>query len=127
MARYYFDNFQLLEEEKQLFDGEKQIPPGVRRALYVQKISRKRSEYQKRITKKRKQADEMMYAAEVEVPSVEALMACPITKFIHFAANDCGYNGSVTELTFNWIHLLFLKAKATTSQDLCRLHCVINS
>lgn len=26
MARYYFDNFQLLEEEKQLFDGEKQIP-----------------------------------------------------------------------------------------------------
>ena len=26
MARYHFDSFRLLEEEKQLFDGEKQIP-----------------------------------------------------------------------------------------------------
>ena len=82
----------------------------------MQKISRKRSEYRKRITKKRKQADEMMYAAEVEVPSVEALMACPISKFIHFAANDCGYSGTRHDLIANWVHPLFLKVKCEATK-----------
>ena len=54
----------------------------------------------------------MMYAAEVEVPSVEALMACPISKFIHFAANDCGYSGTRYDLIANWVHPLFLKANS---------------
>jgi hypothetical protein len=97
-------------------NGKKQILPGVRRALYVQKISQKRSDYRKQIAKKRKQANEMMYAAKVEVPSVEALMACPISKFIHFAANDCGYNGTRYDLIANWIHPLFLKAKCEATK-----------
>ena len=58
----------------------------------------------------------MMYAAEVEVPLVEALMACPISKFIHFAANDCGYNGTRYDLIANWVHPLFLKAKCEATK-----------
>eukprot|EP00956_Cyclotella_meneghiniana_P042975 scaffold249367_cov117-Cyclotella_meneghiniana.AAC.2 len=64
----------------------------------------------------RKHADEMMYAAEVEVPSVEALMACPISKFIHFAANECGYSGTRYDLIANWVHPLFLKAKCEATK-----------
>ena len=42
-----------------------------------------------------------MLRAEVDVPSVESLMASPLTSFIHFAANDCGYGGTRHELIVN--------------------------
>jgi hypothetical protein len=58
-----------------------------------------------------------MLQAEIEVPSIEALMACPLSKFIHFAANDCGYTGSRYELIANWVHPLFLKAKTEASKE----------
>eukprot|EP00956_Cyclotella_meneghiniana_P041353 scaffold223888_cov20-Cyclotella_meneghiniana.AAC.1 len=58
-----------------------------------------------------------MLSAEVEVPTVEALMACPLSKFIHFAANDCGYKGSRYDLICNWVHPLFLKAKSEASKE----------
>lgn len=35
--------------------------------------------------------DALIMQAEIEVPTIEALMACPLSKNIHFAANDCGY------------------------------------
>ncbi|KAL7479908.1 hypothetical protein ACHAW6_005627 [Cyclotella cf. meneghiniana] len=44
-------------------------------------------------------------------------MVCPISKFIHFAANDCGYTGTCYELITNWVHPLFLKAKCKSSKD----------
>ena len=97
--------------------GEKQVPPAVRRVLLVQKISRKRSDYKKRKAKQREQADALMLSAEVEVPTVEALMACPLSRFIHFAANDCGYNGTRYDLIANWVHPLFLKAKSEASKE----------
>lgn len=97
--------------------GEKQIPPPVVRALHQRRISRKRSEYRKRKEKKRKAADALMLSAEIEVPTVESLMACPISKFIHFAANDCGYKGSRYDLICNWVHPLFLKAKSEASKE----------
>eukprot|EP00956_Cyclotella_meneghiniana_P033325 scaffold95021_cov33-Cyclotella_meneghiniana.AAC.1 len=58
-----------------------------------------------------------MLSAEVEVPTVEALMACPLSKFIHFAANDCGYKGSRYDFICNWVHPLFLKAKSEASKE----------
>jgi hypothetical protein len=61
--------------------------------------------------------DEMLARAEVDVPSVESLMASPLSKFIHFAANDCGYVGSRHELITSWMHPLFLKAKAKASKS----------
>jgi hypothetical protein len=58
-----------------------------------------------------------MLQAEMEVPTVEALMACPLSRFIHFAANDCGYSGSRYDLIANWVHPLFLKAKSEASKE----------
>ena len=58
-----------------------------------------------------------MLQAEVEVPTVEALMASPLSKFIHFAANDCGYSGTRMELIANWVHPLFLKAKSEANKE----------
>ena len=51
------------------------------------------------------------------MPTVETLMASPISKFIQFAANDCGYGGTRREIITNWIHPLFLKAKTEASKE----------
>jgi hypothetical protein len=48
---------------------------------------------------------------------VEALMAYPISWFIQFAANECGYKGTRYELIANWVHPLFLKARAEASKE----------
>ncbi len=58
-----------------------------------------------------------MLSAEIEVPTIEALMACPLSRFIHFAANDCGYSGSQYDLIANWVNPLFLKAKTESSKE----------
>ena len=83
------------------------VPPGVRR------LSAKQIRYRKRLAARRQVGDEMLARAEMEeVPTVETLMASPLSKFIHFAANDCGYTGTRFELVANWVHPLFLKAKS---------------
>ena len=102
---------------RKLHEVSVQVPPGVRRLLHLRRISRKRGEYRKRMAKRRQRADELMLQAEIEVPSIEALMACPLSKFIHFAANDCGYTGTRYELIANWVHPLFLKAKSEASKE----------
>ena len=63
----------------------------------------------------RKIGDMMLQSANDEEVTVADLLASPLAKFIHLAVNDCGYIGSTTELICNWIHPLFLKAKATAS------------
>ena len=50
----------------------------------------------------------------MNIPTVEELFS-PLAKFIHLAASDCGYNDTVKNLVYSWIHPLFLKAKATAS------------
>ena len=60
----------------------------------------------------------MIDRAEMEeAPSVEPLMASLLLRFIHFAANDCGYSGTRYELIANWVHPLFLKAKSEASKE----------
>eukprot|EP00804_Cyclotella_cryptica_P007127 CCRYP_020034-RB/>CCRYP_020034-RB protein AED:0.46 eAED:-0.11 QI:0/0/0/1/0/0/2/0/484 len=97
--------------------GDKQLPPAVRHSFYLRKTSRKPISYRKRIADRRCKADALMLQAEIKVPSIEALMACPLSKFIHFAANDCGYTGSRYDLIANWVHPLFLKAKTEASKE----------
>jgi hypothetical protein len=97
--------------------GERQIPPAVRQEMHLRRINRKRGQYRQRMERQRKQADVLMLQAELEIPTVEALMACPLSKFIHFAANDCGYRGTRYELIANWVHPLFLKAKSEASKE----------
>ena len=49
-------------------------------------------------------------------PSVEELMDIPLSRFITFAAYSCRYSGPAKELIVNWVHPLFLKAKAEASK-----------
>ncbi len=60
----------------------------------------------------------MLNAMELrdDVPSMEELMDSPLYHFITFAANSCGYSGTTKELIVNWVHPLFLKAKAEASK-----------
>lgn len=57
-----------------------------------------------------------MVQVKVEVPIMLALMACPLSKYIHFAANDCGNTGSCYDFE-NWVHPLFLNAKSEASKE----------
>jgi len=54
---------------------------------------------------------------EHDIPTVAELMESPLARFITLAANDCGYGGSTKELIVNWVHPLFLKAKAEASKE----------
>ena len=74
--------------------GSKQVPPAIHCGLHLCRISHKRSQYRKRLKQKREEADALMMQSEFDVPTVESLMACPISRFIHFAANECDYNGT---------------------------------
>jgi hypothetical protein len=51
-----------------------------------------------------------------DVPTVEELLESLLSCFISLAANSCGYNETAQELIVNWVHLLFLKAKAGVSK-----------
>ena len=58
-----------------------------------------------------------MNSMSLDVPSEEELMKSPLAKFITFSANDCGQSGSAKDLIVNWVHPLFLKAKASASKE----------
>ena len=64
------------------------------------------------------QSDHMLNTMELrqDVPTVEELLDSPLSCFISFAANSCGYSGMTQELIVNWAHPLFLKAKAEASK-----------
>ena len=51
-----------------------------------------------------------------DLPSIEDIMNCPLSKVIHFAVNDCGYCGSRRDLIVNWVHPLFFKAQFDVSK-----------
>ena len=61
----------------------------------------------------------MLNAMELrqDVPTVEELLDSPLSCFISFAANSCGYNGTTRELIVNWVYPSFLKAKAEASKE----------
>jgi hypothetical protein len=69
------------------------------------------------MAKRRQESHALLLHSELEVPSVEALMACPLSKYIHFATNNCGYRGSHYELIANLVQTLFLKAKSEASKE----------
>ncbi len=49
-------------------------------------------------------------------PTIVELCASPLSKVIIFAANHCGYSGSVTEIFVTAAHPFFLKAKSEASK-----------
>ena len=52
---------------------------------------------------------------EESIPTITELLDIPISNYITLAANDCGYSGTAKKLIFNYVHQLFLKAKAAAS------------
>ena len=50
-----------------------------------------------------------------EIPSPEVLLEENLTKFVHFAAADCGFDGSIETLVVNWLHPLVLATKIANS------------
>ncbi len=63
------------------------------------------SQYCKRLKQIREEADALMMQSEFDVPTVKSLMACPISQFIHFVANECGYEGlDTSSLQIGYTH-----------------------
>ena len=63
-----------------------------------------------------KEANKKLGAMDWKVPSVYVLLEDTLTKFVHFAAADCGFDGSIEALLVNWLHPLILEAN-TASND----------
>ena len=64
--------------------------------------NRKRDEYKARLFRKKlSEANQTLGAQEWEVPTVDALLSSDLAKFVHFAASDMGFNGSVDSLVVN--------------------------
>ena len=51
------------------------------------------------------------------MPSIESLMAGPLSKFIHFADNDCWYTGTSYERIANLVQPIFFKVKTEASNS----------
>ena len=74
--------------------------------------------YRQRLKQWMDESDRMLNAMELQddVPTVQELLDSPLFPFISFATNSCGYKGTTQELIVNWVHPLFLKAKAEASK-----------
>lgn len=63
-----------------------------------------------------------------EDPSIAEIRSGLLAKFIDIAAKDSGYTGNAKELLLNYVHLLFLKARAEASKgDNLELHNAMRS
>lgn len=82
----------------------------------ARRLARKRLTNRQRRRRLRQYGDLLLFTLSDQVPSVEELMQSPLSRFIHLAANDCGYNGSKRELICEVVHPLFLRAKAAASK-----------
>ena len=81
-------------------------------------VARKQMKYHQRVKQRMEEANRLLSMMELkdDLPTVEELLASPLSRFITLAANSCGYAGTTQELIVNWVHPLFLKAKAEASK-----------
>jgi hypothetical protein len=52
-----------------------------------------------------------------ECPTVDELLGSSFSRFVHWAATDCGYTGTVESMVTSWLHPLMLHAKSSASKD----------
>ena len=83
----------------------------------VAKLSAKKLKYKQRIADRIESADRTLMEMDMNVPTVEELMSSPLAKYIHLAVNNTNYSGSTKDLIANYVHPLFLKAKALASAE----------
>ena len=50
-----------------------------------------------------------------EIPIPEYFLQENLKKFVHFAAFDCGFDVSIEDLVFNWLHPFMLASKTTNT------------
>ena len=89
---------------------------GTRQPPRKARLIRKKRAYKARLLRKKlEEANDTAAALAWEVPSIEVLMKSDLARFVHFAAADCGYNGTIESLAVNWLHPLMMAAKAQGS------------
>ncbi len=49
--------------------------------------------------------------------TIQDRLVSPLSKFITFAANDCGFSGSLTEISVTAVHPFILKALSKASKE----------
>ena len=77
---------------------------------------RKKRAYKARLLRRKlSEANDTAGAMSWEVLSVDDLLKSDLARFVHFAATDCGFDGSLESITINWLHPLMLVAKAKGS------------
>ncbi len=58
----------------------------------------------------------MLHSRPLAPPTIEELCTSPLSKFITFAANDCGYSDSFSEIFVTAAHPFFLKVKSEANK-----------
>ena len=72
----------------------------------------KNKEYKSRLTSnKLREENETLGAMDWDIPIPEDFLEENITKFVHFAPSDCGFDGSIEALVVNWLHTLMIASK----------------
>ena len=76
----------------------------------------KKKEYKSILTSdKLRESNETLGAMDWEIPSPGDFLEDNLTKFVHFAAADCGFGGSIEALVVNWLHHLMLESKTANT------------
>ncbi len=76
-------------------------------------LNQKKKEYNARLfCAKLKEANQMLGSDKCEVPTADVLLFSDLAWFVHFAATNCGFNGSVESLVVNWLCHLMLAEKS---------------
>ena len=76
--------------------GTKSVPP------LASRMSRKKMKRRQHMARCKEVGEIALNAMEMNVPTVAELINSPLPKFIHLAANNCGYCGSKKELILEW-------------------------
>ena len=78
-----------------------------------------RLKYKQRKRKIREGGDSVLNKMSLEhkIPTVASLMKSPLDKYITLAKNYCVYEGTKNAFIVNWVHPLFLKARAEASKE----------
>ena len=67
--------------------------------------------------RKLEEANQTLGADGWAVPSVDALINSDLDKFVHFAASDAGFDGTIESMVVNWLHPLMLQAKTRSNAE----------
>jgi hypothetical protein len=83
----------------------------------VRRLDSKKLRNRQKWTRRRESAEQAFRAMNLNISTVEDLLASPLSQYITLASNDCIYSGSRTTLVCQDIHPFFLSAKTGISAE----------